>query len=195
MPAMAAESHGMEDARFVRFADDDGTATYYATYTAYDGTDIAQQLLGDDGLLRASRRRRSSARRQPTRVWPSFPGGSAAATPRCRARTERPTPSPTRTTCGTGRTRVPARCRPGPGRCSSSATAARRSRPRPAGWSSPTESVPCAPTTSARCCSTWRIRPGSSASCNEPLLSPAADEQDGYVPNVVYSCGAMVHAG
>jgi predicted GH43/DUF377 family glycosyl hydrolase len=27
----------------------------------------------------------------------------------------------------------------------------------------------------------------------EPLLSPAADEQDGYVPNVVYSCGALVH--
>ncbi len=28
-----------------------------------------------------------------------------------------------------------------------------------------------------------------------PLLAPAADEQDGYVPNVVYSCGALVHAG
>jgi predicted GH43/DUF377 family glycosyl hydrolase len=27
-----------------------------------------------------------------------------------------------------------------------------------------------------------------------PLLSPAADEQNGYVPNVVYSCGALVHA-
>ena len=29
----------------------------------------------------------------------------------------------------------------------------------------------------------------------EPLLSPAPDEQDGYVPNVVYSCGALLHAG
>ena len=28
----------------------------------------------------------------------------------------------------------------------------------------------------------------------QPLLSPAADEQDGYVPNVVYSCGGLVHA-
>lgn len=28
----------------------------------------------------------------------------------------------------------------------------------------------------------------------EPLLSPAGDEQDGYVPNVIYSCGALVHA-
>jgi predicted GH43/DUF377 family glycosyl hydrolase len=29
----------------------------------------------------------------------------------------------------------------------------------------------------------------------EPLLTPAADEREGYVPNVVYSCGAMVHGG
>ena len=27
----------------------------------------------------------------------------------------------------------------------------------------------------------------------EPLLTPTEDERDGYVPNVVYSCGAMVH--
>ena len=30
---------------------------------------------------------------------------------------------------------------------------------------------------------------------DEPLLSPQPDEQGGYVPNVVYSCGAIVHAG
>ena len=29
----------------------------------------------------------------------------------------------------------------------------------------------------------------------EPLLSPDDDERDGYVPNVVYSCGSMIHAG
>ena len=27
----------------------------------------------------------------------------------------------------------------------------------------------------------------------EPLLAPADDEREGYVPNVVYSCGGMVH--
>jgi predicted GH43/DUF377 family glycosyl hydrolase len=27
----------------------------------------------------------------------------------------------------------------------------------------------------------------------QPLLTPAADERDGYVPNVVYSCGGLVH--
>ncbi len=28
----------------------------------------------------------------------------------------------------------------------------------------------------------------------EPLLTAAADEREGYVPNVVYSCGSMIHA-
>ncbi len=26
-----------------------------------------------------------------------------------------------------------------------------------------------------------------------PLVHPSAKERDGYVPNVVYSCGALVH--
>jgi predicted GH43/DUF377 family glycosyl hydrolase len=30
---------------------------------------------------------------------------------------------------------------------------------------------------------------------DRPLLSPREDERDGYVPNVVYSCGSLVHAG
>jgi predicted GH43/DUF377 family glycosyl hydrolase len=27
----------------------------------------------------------------------------------------------------------------------------------------------------------------------EPLIKPNANERDGYVPNVVYSCGSLVH--
>ena len=29
----------------------------------------------------------------------------------------------------------------------------------------------------------------------QPLLQPNADEREGYVPNVVYTCGALVHKG
>ena len=36
-PFAPSESNGIEDARFARFTDDDGHATYYATYTAFDG--------------------------------------------------------------------------------------------------------------------------------------------------------------
>lgn len=39
------ESRGMEDARFVHFTEDDGSTTYYATYTAFDGFTILPQLI------------------------------------------------------------------------------------------------------------------------------------------------------
>jgi predicted GH43/DUF377 family glycosyl hydrolase len=44
-PVSEAEKNGIEDARFVRFTDDDGEITYYATYTAYDGMTILPKLL------------------------------------------------------------------------------------------------------------------------------------------------------
>ena len=47
-PATAAESHGIEDARLVRFVDEDGGIRYYATYTAFDGSNIAPHLLSTE---------------------------------------------------------------------------------------------------------------------------------------------------
>lgn len=44
-PLAETEKSGIEDARFVRFIDDKGQATYYATYTAYDGVSILPKLL------------------------------------------------------------------------------------------------------------------------------------------------------
>lgn len=44
-PVSANESNGIEDARFVRFTEDDGSIIYYATYTAYNGRTILPQLI------------------------------------------------------------------------------------------------------------------------------------------------------
>ncbi len=44
-PTSSAERNGIEDARFVKFTDDDGEITYFATYTAYDGITILPRLL------------------------------------------------------------------------------------------------------------------------------------------------------
>jgi predicted GH43/DUF377 family glycosyl hydrolase len=44
-PVSENESAGIEDARFVRFEDDDGSVIYYATYTAYNGFTILPQIL------------------------------------------------------------------------------------------------------------------------------------------------------
>ena len=44
-PVTMAESNGIEDARFVRFTDEDGSITFYATYTAYNGSVISPKIL------------------------------------------------------------------------------------------------------------------------------------------------------
>jgi predicted GH43/DUF377 family glycosyl hydrolase len=44
-PVSENESRGIEDARFVRFEDNNGEVTYYATYTAYNGFKILPQLI------------------------------------------------------------------------------------------------------------------------------------------------------
>jgi len=44
-PVSATEQRGIEDARFVKFTDDNGEITYYATYTAYDGIAILPKLI------------------------------------------------------------------------------------------------------------------------------------------------------
>ncbi|MFP3859955.1 MAG: glycoside hydrolase family 130 protein [Bacteroidales bacterium] len=44
-PIMETEKKGIEDARFVRFVDNKGKVDYYATYTAYDGYTIMPKLL------------------------------------------------------------------------------------------------------------------------------------------------------
>ena len=50
-PVSANESNGIEDARFVRLVEDDGTVTYYATYTAYNGHAILPQLIETQDFL------------------------------------------------------------------------------------------------------------------------------------------------
>lgn len=44
-PASKRDCNGIEDARFVCFTEEDGSITYYATYTAYDGHNILPQLI------------------------------------------------------------------------------------------------------------------------------------------------------
>lgn len=50
-PVSSNESNGIEDARFVRFREDDGSVMYYATYTAYNGRAILPQLIETQDFL------------------------------------------------------------------------------------------------------------------------------------------------
>jgi predicted GH43/DUF377 family glycosyl hydrolase len=44
-PSSENESRGIEDVRLVRFVEDDGSACYYGTYTAYNGLCVLPQLI------------------------------------------------------------------------------------------------------------------------------------------------------
>ena len=50
-PVTENESSGIEDARFVRFENDDKSVIYYATYTAYNGFSILPQILETTDFL------------------------------------------------------------------------------------------------------------------------------------------------
>jgi len=50
-PTTPSQSNGIEDARFVLFHNEDGTKTYYATYTAYDGKLILPQFIETPDFL------------------------------------------------------------------------------------------------------------------------------------------------
>ena len=79
-PVSPNESNGMEDARFVRFTDDDGTVTYYATYTAYNGRAILPQLLETQDFLsfRASTLNGASVRNKGMALFPRRINGKHA---------------------------------------------------------------------------------------------------------------------
>ena len=51
-PATPSQRNGIEDARFVRFRNDDGSHIYYATFTAYDGKVVVPELVETSDFLR-----------------------------------------------------------------------------------------------------------------------------------------------
>jgi len=51
-PATPSQRNGIEDARFTCFKNEDGTCIYYATFTAYDGTLVVPELLETSDFLR-----------------------------------------------------------------------------------------------------------------------------------------------
>jgi predicted GH43/DUF377 family glycosyl hydrolase len=191
-PAMRAESNGMEDARFVRFTDDDGTVAYHATYTAYDGSDISQQLLTttDFATFSSAPIVGPGAANKGLALFPRRIGGHYAAL--SRADRESNAVVFTRNLHQWGHPlpcQVPAR----PwevlqiGNCGSPIETA-------AGWLSLTHGVgPMRTYSIGATLLDLDVPTKVLGQLPEPLLAPATDEQDGYVPNVVYSCGALVH--
>ncbi|HEX4866479.1 MAG TPA: glycoside hydrolase family 130 protein [Acidimicrobiales bacterium] len=191
-PAMAAESRGMEDARFVRFVDDDGSVTYYATYTAFDGVSISQQLLCTTDFLRFAIAPMigPAASNKGLALFPRRIGGRFAALSRYDRETNAVAYSDTLSHWGDAVTcQTPDR----PweviqlGNCGSPIETDQ-------GWLVLTHGVGPMRTYSVGAMLLDLDDPAHVIrTLPEPLLTPGEDERDGYVPNVVYSCGALTH--
>ncbi len=193
-PATSAEGAGMEDARFVRFVDDDGSVTFYASYTAYSGSHISQQLLETEDF-RAFTSTPMVGRAAVNKGLGLFPrrirGRFAAMSRSDResnsvAYSDHPFEWTDSVPC-----QRPARAWEALqlGNCGPPIETE-------AGWLVLTHGV--GPMRTYRIGAMLLDLEDPTqilGRLREPLLSPAADEQDGYVPNVVYSCGALVHGG
>jgi predicted GH43/DUF377 family glycosyl hydrolase len=194
MPSAADESNGMEDARFTRFVDDDGTVDYRATYTAYDGRRIAPRLLTSPDLrtFRAHRLAGPAARNKGMALFPRLVNGRHLAL--CRADGE----STMVASSTDGFTWAGQQFAHGPSRSWETVQVGNCGPPieTDRGWLVLTHGVGAMRAYSIGAILLDLEDPSVVVGRLEyPLLEPEPAEQDGYVPNVVYSCGGVVHDG
>ena len=191
-PSCAVESNGLEDARFVRFVDDDGTVTYYATYTAYDGSAISQQLLAttDFQSFTSFPLLGAAAANKGLALFPRRIGGRLHALSRCDGERNSLAASDDirRWPVSTPLDVAPeAWSSVQVGNCGSPIELDE-------GWLVLTHGVGPMRTYSIGALLLDLDDPtvviGQTA---QPLITPGPDDQNGYVPNVVYSCGAVRH--
>lgn len=191
-PSGPDERNGVEDARFTRFVEDDGRVTYLATYTAFDGARIAPHLLQTDDFLsfESSRLVGPAARNKGIAIFPRRVHGEYLAL----SRWNREDIGVTRSDdARTWRIAVTVQTPAQPwellqlGNCGPPIET-------PAGWLVLTHGVgPMREYAIGATLLDLDQPTRMIASLREPLLTPADDERDGYVPNVVYSCGALLH--
>ena len=191
-PHAPAERHGMEDARFVRFVDESGEATYYATYTAFDGANVSQHLLTtpDFASFAISPMAGPAAAGKGLALFPRRVGGRYVAL----SRSDRETNSVAVSddlTCWESATTIQTPTRPWEimqlGNCGSPIETE-------AGWLVLTHGVGPMRTYSLGAILLDLEEPDRVlAHAPDPIIAPGPDHRDGYVPNVVYSCGAFAH--
>ncbi len=193
-PVTFTEKNGIEDARFVKFTRDDGSITYIATYTAYDGSFILPYLIETSNFLhfKISPLHGKAAINKNLALFPRKINGQYAMISRIdginnyimfsddlylwdtATLLQQPKYPWEYVQVGNGGSPVETE----------------------RGWLVITHGVG----PMRKYClgaSLFDIdNPAKELGrLKEPLLMPNEDERDGYVPNVVYSCGSIIHQG
>ncbi|MFH8249667.1 glycosylase [Microbacterium sp. B2969] len=192
MPVTPREDHGVEDARFVRFTDEDGDLGYRATYTAYDGRHIAPRLITSPDLVDFAFHRLSGtgAHNKGMALFPRPVSGRQFALTRLGGQSI----SLASSDDGLVWNDEGLLCEPREtweliqlGNCGSPIETA-------AGWLVLTHGVGPLRTYSLGALLLDLDDPSRIiARTRDPLLRPTGALVEGYVPRVVYSCGGIVH--
>jgi predicted GH43/DUF377 family glycosyl hydrolase len=193
-PYAPGERNGIEDARFVRFSEPDGSVTYYATYTAYDGNVVLPQMVATRDFQEFSvcTLNGAAVRNKGLALFPRQIGGHYVMLGRQDSENIhvmfsdhlhfwhdsqiilRPLESWEFVQLGN---------------CGSPIEIDE-------GWLVLTHGVG---PMRKYCIGAFLLDRNDPTRVlrrlREPLLRPTSDEREGYVPNVVYSCGGLVHGG
>lgn len=191
-PICEAESQGMEDMRIVRFTDDDRSVRYYGTYTAYNGRQTLPQIveMPELNFARVRTLHGRCARNKGLALFPRKVGGYYMMSGRIDGENLYILKS------DNIRVWDEAVMVQGPqfpweviqvGNCGSPIET-------DAGWLL----LPHGVGPMRRYCIGAMLLDRDDPTkvlgrLEEPLLMPEAEERRGYVPNVVYSCGGIVH--
>jgi len=193
-PRAETEARGIEDMRLVRFVDDDGAVIYYGTYTAYDGEHILPMLMEtrDFRTINIHTLNGDCVQNKGMALFPRRIGGHYAMCSRIDGRNLFLMFSDYvhfwESAALLAEPKYPWELRI-MGNCGSPIETRE-------GWLLITHGVGpmrryCISAMLLDLEDSFQIR----GRLREPLLAPAGEEREGYVPNVVYSCGSMIHAG
>lgn len=193
-PAGPNETRGMEDARFVRFIARDGHVTYYATYTAYDGFEIWPQLIETEDFARftVSTLNGTAAQNKGMALFPRPIDGKYMMLSR-KDRENLHLSSSHDVHYWNDVTELYRPQAPWEllqiGNCGSPMETE-------AGWLVLTHGVGPMRSYAIGAILLDLTDPRRVIGhLSQPLIEPDEQEREGYVPNVVYTCGAIVHAG
>jgi predicted GH43/DUF377 family glycosyl hydrolase len=193
-PQTSNESHGIEDLRMVRFVDDDGTITYFGTCSAFDGYRVLPQLIETRDFVRIGVHtiNGACAQNKGMALFPRRIGGHYVMCSRIDGENLYIMVSDIVHFWETAELLQTPRS---PwefvqiGNCGSPLET-------PAGWLLLTHGVGPMRTYCIGAMLLDLNNPLKVIGClDEPLITPTEHERDGYVPNVAYSCGAMIHNG
>lgn len=191
-PMSEDDSHGIEDVRLVRFVDEDGSATYYGTYTAYNGVRTLPMMMATGNFhgIEIHSLNGSGAANKGMALFPRKIGGQYVMCSRIDGENLFISTSDSAYFWESATRLI------GPkyawefmqiGNCGSPIETDE-------GWLLLTHGVGPMRTYAISAVLLDKNDPLKIiAQLPEPLIEPSESEREGYVPNVVYTCGALIH--